>query len=80
MVHLGWTIYGLSYTGVIIVTFFSLSVGSISYNFCTYFNEMLTVQVSYNKLGEAYTQNLFTRLDTCLFDDGNSLSKFSIAQ
>jgi len=51
MVHLGWTIYGLSYVGVVVVTFFTLSVGSISYNFCTYFNQMLTVQVAYNKLG-----------------------------
>lgn len=51
MVHLGWTIYGLSYIGVILVTYYLLSVGSISYNFCEYFHSMLTVQVSYNKLG-----------------------------
>ena len=38
MVHLGWTIYGVSYIGVIAVTFFLVSVGSISYNFCNYFN------------------------------------------
>lgn len=51
MVHLGWAIYGISYVGVIAVAFFVVSVGSISYNFCRYFNEMLTEQVSYNKLG-----------------------------
>jgi len=79
MVHLGWAIYGLSYIGVIAVTFFVLSVGSISYNFCNYFNQMLTAQVSYNKLGESYTQNLFTRMDTCLFGDGNALEKFALA-
>jgi hypothetical protein len=50
MVNFGWTIYGLAYIGVIAITFFTLSVGSISYNFCSYFNQMLTVQVSYNKL------------------------------
>ena len=38
MVHLGWTLYGVSYIGVIAVTFFLVSVGSISYNFCNYFN------------------------------------------
>jgi hypothetical protein len=80
MVHLGWTIYGLAYVGVIIVTFGVLSVGSISYGFCTYFNSMLTNSVSYNLLGQSYTQNLFTRVDTCLFGDGNVLTKFSIAQ
>lgn len=51
MVHLGWAIYGLAYAGVIAIAFFMLSVGSISYNFCDYFNQTLTVQVSYNKLG-----------------------------
>jgi len=51
MVHLGWAVYGISYVGVIAITFFVLSVGGISYNFCTYFNEMLTVPVSYNLLG-----------------------------
>lgn len=73
MVHLGWTIYGLSYAGLIIVTFYTLSVGSISHNFCDYFDDMLTVQVSYDKLGEAYTQNAFMRLDVCVFGDGNAM-------
>lgn len=38
MVHLGWTIYGLAYIGVIVVTFFVLSVGSVSYGFCEYYD------------------------------------------
>lgn len=79
MVHLGWTIYGLAYFGVIVVTYYCLSVGSISYNFCNYFHDMLTVQVSYNKLNAAYSQNMFGRLDVCLFGDGNAMKKFSIA-
>ena len=73
MVHLGWTIYGFTYIGVIIVVYHVLSVGSISYNFCQYFNEMLTVQVSYDKIGAAYTQNMFTRLDVCIFGNGNAM-------
>ena len=40
---------------------------------------MLTVQVSYDKLGTAYTQNMFTRLDVCIFGNGNAMEKFSIA-
>lgn len=73
MVHLGWTIYGFTYIGVIVVAFIGLSMGSISYGFCQYFHEMLTVQVSYNKLGESYTQNMFTRLDVCIFGNGNAM-------
>lgn len=34
---------------------------------------MLTVQVNYNKLGDSYTQNMFTRLDVCLFGNGNAM-------
>lgn len=73
MVHLGWTIYGLGYLGVILVVYYVFSVGSISYNFCSYFNDMLTVQVQYDKLGTAYTQNMFTRLDVCIFGNGNAM-------
>ena len=80
MVHLGWTVFGLSYIGVILVTFFALSVGSISYGFCAYYKSLLTVQLSYDRLSVHYTQNMFARLDTCLFRDGNALSKFSVAQ
>ena len=79
MVHLGWTIYGLTYFGVIMVTYQLVSVGSISYNFCRYYKDMLNVQVSYDKLGEAYTQNMFTRLDVCIFGNGNAMEKFEIA-
>ena len=38
MVHLGWTIFGLSYVGVLLVLFEVLSVGSIGYSFCNYLN------------------------------------------
>jgi len=43
MVHLGWTVYGLAYIGVLVVTFGTLSVGSIGYGFCNYLKDMLTV-------------------------------------
>ena len=73
MVHLGWTIYGLTYLGAILVAYYTLSVGSISHNFCNYFNEMLTTQVHYDKLSTAYTQNMFSRLDVCVFGNGNAM-------
>lgn len=41
MVHIGWTIFGLAYVGVIALTFVLLSVGSIGYGFCNYFSVML---------------------------------------
>ena len=73
MVHLAWTIYGLSYIGVIIVTFIVLSMGSIGYGFCNYYSAMLTTPDIYNNLGNYYTQNAFKRLDTCIFGNGNAL-------
>lgn len=80
MVHLGWTIFGLAYVGVIGLTFVLLSVGSVGYGFCGYFNIMLNDQTAFAKLGAAYTQNAFTRIDVCIFGDGDALSKFSLAQ
>jgi hypothetical protein len=80
MVHLGWTIFGLAYIGVIIITFFLLSVGSIGYGFCNYYNSMLNNQTAYAQLGISYTQNAFMKIDTCIFGNGNALSKFSLAQ
>lgn len=41
MVHIGWTIFGLAYVGVIALTFVLLSVGSIGYGYCNYFSTML---------------------------------------
>jgi len=73
MVHLGWAIYGVSYIGIIAITFVVLSLGSVGYNFCGYFDLMLNNQAEFKKLNAAYTQNAFNRLDVCLFGDGNSL-------
>lgn len=73
LVHLGWNIFGLAYIGVIAITFATLSVGSIGYGFCSYFSSMITTEASYSKLGVAYTQNAFMRIDTCIFGDGNAL-------
>lgn len=47
MVHLGWTVFGIVYIGIIVVTFFVLSVGSIGYGFCEYYKTMLTDQSAY---------------------------------
>ncbi len=80
MVHLGWTIFGLTYMGVIILTFILLSVGSVGYGFCQYYSSMISNQAVYNQINAAYTQNAFGRIDTCIFGDGNALSKFSVAQ
>jgi len=80
MVHMGWTIFGLSYIGVIILTFIMLSVGSIGYGYCSYLSLMLNDQTQFARLGGFYAQNSFMRIDTCIFGDGNALSKFSLAK
>lgn len=41
---------------------------------------MISNQAVYNQINAAYTQNAFGRIDTCIFGDGNALSKFSVAQ
>ena len=41
---------------------------------------MINDQSAYSKLGLSYTQNAFMKLDTCIFGDGNALSKFGLAQ
>ena len=79
MVHLAWSIYGLSYIGVIVIAFIMLSMGSVGYGFCNYYSSMLTKVDIYNTLGAAYTQHAFKRLDTCIFGTGNALEKFSLA-
>jgi hypothetical protein len=44
MVHLGWAIFGLSYVGVIILTFIFFSLGSLGFGFCNYFKSMISNQ------------------------------------
>ncbi len=80
MVHLGWTIFGLTYVAIIGLTFVFLSVGSVGYGFCSYFDMMINDQSAYSKLGLSYTQNAFMKIDTCIFGDGDALSKFGLAQ
>ncbi len=80
MVALGWVIYGITYFGVIALVFAFLSVGSIGYSFCNYFDLMVNDKVEFNRIGQAYSQNVFTKLDACLYGDGNVLSKFNIAE
>lgn len=79
MVTLGWVIYGIMYFGIVILVFAFLSAGSIGYQFCNYFDSMVSDEVEFNKIGQSYSQNVFTKLDVCLYGDGNVLEKFNIA-
>lgn len=45
MVTLGWVIYGIMYFGIIILVFCFLSMGSIGYSFCNYFDSMVSSEV-----------------------------------
>jgi len=44
MVNLGWIIYGLMYFGIVALTFLFLSMGSVGYSFCNYFDQMVSNQ------------------------------------
>lgn len=41
MVTLGWVIYCFTYFGIVLLVFAFLSVGSIGYSFCNYFDVMI---------------------------------------
>ena len=46
-VHLGWIIYGLTYSGVVVLTFDFLAMGGIIYNFCQWYGELLNTQSAF---------------------------------
>ncbi len=46
-VHLGWVAYGVTYFGVIAITFLFLSLGGISYQFCQFYGGLVTNNVSF---------------------------------
>lgn len=51
MVNLGWAIWGITYFGIIALVFVFLSLGSVGYTFCNYFDSMIHSQASFNRLG-----------------------------
>lgn len=77
MVHLSWVIFGLSYLGVIALTFIFVPGGSIAYQVCNYFQKSLTNRTEFERLGGYYSENVLTRIEGCLFDDGNILRTFN---
>ena len=51
MVNLGWVIYAFTYFGIVALTFIFLSMGSVGYNFCNYFDQMVTNKAEFNRIG-----------------------------
>jgi len=84
MVNGGWVIFGLLYCGVVIILFFFLGVGGLSYNFCQYYGSIIgssTSLLTYAQSGSNSAFNkFFLYLDVCFFEDGNILKKFSLAE
>ena len=86
VVHLGWVIYGITYFGVIALVFLFFSLGSLSYVYCAYYEQMITVQSTFQSFSSPGLTNsdnqfpkVFEKLDTCFYGDGNILTKFNIA-
>lgn len=80
MVHCGWFLYSLMYFGVLVLAFVTLSMGTVGYYSCQYFNQSMGNSTEYNRIGDKYSQNIFNRLDICIVKngDGNVLKKFNI--
>lgn len=77
MVHLAWVIFGISYLGVVALTFIFVPGGSVAQQTCTYFNKSLTNQTEFQRLRGYYSENVLNRIDVCLFGDGNILRTFN---
>lgn len=41
MVHIGWIMWSFSFLGSLILLYIFLGLGSISYGFCSYYDEIL---------------------------------------
>jgi hypothetical protein len=84
MVHLGWVAYGVTYFGVVALCFIFFSLGGISYQFCQFYEGMLTNSNSFNQFASITGANSFSRffqkINTCFYGDGNIMSQFSIAK
>ena len=55
-----------------------MPIASAGYTFCQYFNASLSNQSEFSRIGEYYSQNVLSKLNVCLFGDGNVLKKFQI--
>jgi NAD kinase len=51
MVHCGWFLYTLMYFGMLVLAFVTISLGSIGFYSCSYFNTSMVNQTSYYKIG-----------------------------
>jgi len=82
-VHLGWVAYGITYFGIVVISFIFLALGGISYSFCQFYGGLVTSNSSY----VAYTQSssssqfnrLFAKLNVCFYGDGNIMKQFTIS-
>jgi hypothetical protein len=62
MVHLSWSLFGLTYLGVIALTFIFVPGGSVGQQTCTYFSNSLNNRTEFEKLEGYYAQNVLSRL------------------
>lgn len=77
MVHLSWILFGVSYLGVILLTYLFVPGGSIGQQTCNYFGKALTNQTEFERLQGYYSQNVLGKVEECLFGDGNILKTFN---
>lgn len=77
MVHLSWVIFGVSYLGVIFLTFLFVPGGSVAQQTCNFLQKSLTNKTEFQRLRNYYSENVLSKLEVCLFDDGNILRTFN---
>ena len=78
MVHCGWVLYGLMYVGILCLAFVTMGIGQAGYSSCQYFKGALSDAEEFSRIGDAYSQNVFNRLDVCILGNGDALAQFDI--
>ena len=72
--HLGWIIYGVTYFGVVVLTFNFFAMGGIVFNFCEWYSDVINHQssfISYSNNDQLSQFNrLFQRMDNCFYGNG----------
>jgi hypothetical protein len=83
-VHLGWVTYGVTYFGIVVLSFIFFSFGGISYQFCQFYGGLIGSDTSFKAYagvtGPSEYSRFFDKIQTCFYGDGNIMGEFSIAQ
>ncbi len=81
-VHIGWVAYGITYFGIVALTFIFFTLGGLSYTFCQYYGGIITNSSTYSQFGQAggstSFNRIFQKLNVCFYGNGSILQSYDI--